>query len=128
MREPSSWLNKGARPPVSRSRWFMRYRGLIIGGVIDAGLLAVLFVLARKFLFAGAATVVVTTSIAPSPTSLVNVSPTAPNQQIDAYIRHLSLTQQIGQLLMLSVYTNAYSSALAAPLRDTQVGGIVFFP
>lgn len=62
--------------------------------------------------------------------------PTAPgaqatatlDQRIDRYIQQMSVTQQIGQLLMLAVYTDAYTSALDAPLQQTQVGSILFFP
>ncbi|HLV98014.1 MAG TPA: glycoside hydrolase family 3 N-terminal domain-containing protein [Ktedonobacterales bacterium] len=135
MREPSPMRNKGARLTVPRSPWYIRHRWLLIGGIVDVGLLVVLFVLARKVLFSGAATVVVTvTAVVPSATSIANPtsaatpSPATLSQQIDAYIQQMPLTQKIGQLLMLSVYTNAYSSALDAPLQQTQVGGIVWFP
>jgi len=62
--------------------------------------------------------------------------PTAPgaqatatlDQRIDRYIQQMSVTQQIGQLLMLAVYTDAYTSALDVPLQQTQVGSVLFFP
>jgi beta-N-acetylhexosaminidase len=114
----------------------VRYRWLLIGGiVVDVGLVALLLVLARKALFGGAATVVVTvTTIVPSattiasPTTAATSTPSSVSQQIDAYIQQMTLTQKIGQLLLLAVYANAYSSALDAPLQETQVGGIVWFP
>ncbi len=130
MRDPSR-RTTGARPTLARSPWYVRYRWLLIGGIVDLGLLVALFVLARKVLFGGAAAVVVTTTtIVPSATAAAGTPTATPtlSQQIDTYIQHMTQTQKIGQLLMLGVYTNAYSSALDAPLEDTQVGGIVWFP
>lgn len=75
----------------------------------------------------------VTATATPRPTATVTPSPTATatpaslDARLDAYISHMSLTQQIGQLLMLAVYTNAYSSALDAPLRQAQIGNVIIF-
>src|SRR5690348_5404054 len=51
----------------------------------------------------------------PSPTRGTTPAPTPTAslmQRIDAYIDHLTPTQQIGQLLMLPVYTDGYNAAL----------------
>lgn len=131
MREPDWGGRRNTRPPAPSSRRPFGYGWVIAGGLAVVGLLAVLFVLARKLLLGGTVIVVVATSTPlPSPT-VASATPPATStadQQIDAYIQRMSLMQQIGQLLMLFVYTDAYSSALDAPLRQTQVGSIVFFP
>jgi|SRR5579883_1639919 hypothetical protein len=68
-------------------------------------------------------TVVVVLSPQPSPTLMLSptrvptATPTANMaQRIDAYINHLTRTQQIGQLLMSHVYTNNYTAVLNQPL------------
>jgi beta-N-acetylhexosaminidase len=143
MREPDWQRRRGARPPTFHSRepqprtsssrprepQLRRYGWLIAGGLLSVGLLGALLVLAQKFLLAGTAAVVVLTATPrPSATPLASASPGTLTQQIDAYVQHLSVTQQIGQLLMLAVYTDGYSSALDVPLRQTQVGSVIFFP
>ncbi len=128
MREPDWEERWGERSSVYQSRKPRRDPWIIAGGIVFVGVVAALFVVARNVLFAGAAIVVGATT-APLPRQPVaSAPPSTTNQRIDAYIQQMSLQQQIGQLLLLFVYTNAYSSALDAPLRDTQVGGIVFFP
>lgn len=125
MRDPDWMRRQSARPAVAPAGRFPRFGWLIAGGLLAVGLVGLLVGLARALLRAGAATmVVVTTTPAISPTALTPV----PASALDAYIRSLSEQQQIGQLLMLSVYTDAYSSALDGPLRQTQVGSIIFFP
>ena len=109
--------------PPRRLGWF------IVGGVILVGLLGVVVVLVRNILLASFATVVVVTTTPVVSTTAVTQAPTStPVQQLDAYISHMTQQQKIGQLLMLGVYTDGYSSALDGPLRDAQVGGVVFFP
>ena len=130
MREPDWMGRQGARPsvpppphPPRRLGWF------IVGGVILVGLLGVVVVLVRNILLASFATVVVVTTTPVVSTTAVTQAPTStPVQQLDAYISHMTQQQKIGQLLMLGVYTDGYSSALDGPLRDAQVGGVVFFP
>ncbi|HET9999322.1 MAG TPA: hypothetical protein VFQ36_00425, partial [Ktedonobacteraceae bacterium] len=66
----------------------------------------------------------------PSPTHAPTpaVTPTAsPAQRIDAYIDHLTQTQQIGQLLMLPVYTNGYSAALNQPLQQWDIANAIVY-
>ena len=66
----------------------------------------------------------------PSPTHAPTpvVTPTAsPAQRIDAYIDHLTQTQQIGQLLMLPVYTNGYSATLDQPLQQWDIANAIVY-
>jgi beta-N-acetylhexosaminidase len=48
-------------------------------------------------------------------------------QRIDAYIAHLTLTQQIGQLLMLPVYANSYSNPLDQPLQQWAIANVILY-
>lgn len=59
---------------------------------------------------------------APTPTPPVSLA-----QRIEAYIAHLTLTQQIGQVLMLSVYTNGYTSALQQPLEQWDIANAIVY-
>ncbi len=64
----------------------------------------------------------------PSPTHAPSPTPTASlAQRIDTYIDHLTQTQQIGQLLMLAVYTNGYTAALNQPLQDWDIANAIVF-
>jgi beta-N-acetylhexosaminidase len=76
----------------------------------------------------------------PTPTAAVTLTPRAtatpiitptPNaslaQRIDRYIDHLSQTQQIGQLLMLAVYSNGYTAALNQPLQQWDIANAIVF-
>ena len=64
----------------------------------------------------------------PSPTHNPKPTPTATlAQRIDTYIDHLTQTQQIGQLLMLAVYTNGYTSALNQPLQQWDIANAIVF-
>ncbi len=131
MREPDWMQRQGARPPASPARRLRHPGWLVAGGLLAVGVVGLLVVLARNLLFASVATVVVvTTTPGLSPTAAAPTpTPTSTfTRQIDAYINSLSQQQQIGQLLMLSVYTNAYSAALDGPLRQAQVGSVLFFP
>ena len=129
MREPDSVQKKRTRGKVLYDMGRYRRRWLIAGGIIAVGFLSFLIVLVRNLFFAGTALLVVATSTPlPSLTASASLPPSSLDQRIDAYINHLSLQQQIGQLLMLSVYTDAYSSALDEPLQQTQVGSVIFFP
>lgn len=70
------------------------------------------------------------TTATPAPTSAATttLTPTATlAQRIDAYIDHLTPTQQIGQLLMLPVYTNGYTSALNQPLQAWQIANVIVY-
>ncbi len=49
------------------------------------------------------------------------------SQRIDAYIDHLTPTQQIGQLLMLAVYTNGYTAALNRPLQQWDIANAIVY-
>jgi beta-N-acetylhexosaminidase len=59
---------------------------------------------------------------APTPTSTAGLA-----QRIDTYIDHLTQAQQIGQLLMLAVYTNGYTSALNQPLQQWDIANAIIF-
>jgi beta-N-acetylhexosaminidase len=63
------------------------------------------------------------------PTPATKATPTATNleQRIDTYVDHLTQTQQIGQLLMLAVYTNGYSAALNQPLQQWDIANAIVF-
>ena len=66
----------------------------------------------------------------PSPTRAPTPTPTpTPSlaQRIDTYIDHLTLTQQIGQLLMLPIYTNAYTAALNQPLQQWDIANTIIY-
>ena len=64
----------------------------------------------------------------PSPTLVPTPTPNANlTQRIDAYINHLTQTQQIGQLLMLDVYTNGYTAALNQPLQQWDIANAIIF-
>ena len=69
-------------------------------------------------------------TLTPRPTATPGTTPT-PNaslaQRIDTYIDHLSQTQQIGQLLMLAVYTNGYTTALNQPLQQWDIANAIVF-
>jgi beta-N-acetylhexosaminidase len=67
-------------------------------------------------------------SLTPSPT--LAPTPTQPAtlaQRIDTYIDHLTQTQQIGQLLMLAVYTNGYTSELNQPLQQWDIANVIVY-
>jgi beta-N-acetylhexosaminidase len=79
-----------------------------------------------------------TTGQHPTPTPVVALSPhPSPSptltqsaglaQRIDTYIDHLTQTQQIGQLLMLAVYTNGYTAALNQPLQQWDIANAIVF-
>lgn len=70
-------------------------------------------------------------TIQPSPTaqpsSTATSVPVSLAQRIDAYIAHLTPAQQLGQLMMLAVYTNAYSSALNQPLQQWDIANAIVY-
>jgi beta-N-acetylhexosaminidase len=68
------------------------------------------------------------TTPTPSPTHVITPTSTANlSQRIDEYINHMTPTQQIGQLLMLAVYTNGYTSALNQPLQQWDIANAIMF-
>ena len=67
-------------------------------------------------------TISTTPTIIASPTSTLSL-----NQRIDMYIDHLTQAQQIGQLLMLAVYTNGYTNALNQPLQQWDIANAIVF-
>src|SRR5579883_2124429 len=48
-------------------------------------------------------------------------------QRIDAYIHHLTLSQQVGQLLMIAVSADGYTSALNQDLQQWHIDNAVIF-
>ena len=60
-------------------------------------------------------------------TARATATPSDLDARINAYIAGLSQTQQIGELLMLAVYTNAYSSALDVPLHQADISNVLIF-
>jgi beta-N-acetylhexosaminidase len=63
-----------------------------------------------------------------SPTLAPTFTPTVDvTQRIDTYIEHLTQTQQIGQLLMLAVYTNGYTPELNQPLQQWEIANVIIF-
>jgi len=66
----------------------------------------------------------------PSPTHVPTPTPSPTlslAQRIDTYIGHLTLTQQIGQLLMLPIYINTYTTALNQPLQQWDIANIIIY-
>src|SRR5690349_19093810 len=109
MREPDSVQNKGPRLAASDRIRPYRRRWLIAGGLIAVGFLGFLLVLLRNAVLGGTVVLVVATStLLPNVTGTASMAPSSLDQRIAAYINHLTVQQQIGQLLMLSVYTDAY--------------------
>ncbi len=81
-------------------------------------------------------TVTSTPTATPIPTITIGTTPTiiarptstlSLNQRIDMYIDHLTQAQQIGQLLMLAVYTNGYTNALNQPLQQWDIANAIVF-
>jgi beta-N-acetylhexosaminidase len=74
------------------------------------------------------ATTTIAPTVNPSATQLPPPTPTASlSQRIDAYIAHLSLAQQIGQVLMVAVYTNGYDANLNQALTQWHIGNAIVF-
>lgn len=73
-------------------------------------------------------------SALPSP-SFATATPTQPvvtptasvDQRIDTYIAQMTQTEQIGQLLMLSVYANSADAALYQPLQQWDIANAIVF-
>jgi beta-N-acetylhexosaminidase len=74
------------------------------------------------------ATPTATAAISPTPTTMATPTATGTlGQRIDNYINHLTQTQQIGQLLMLAVYSNGYTNALNQPLQQWDIANAIIF-
>ena len=58
----------------------------------------------------------------PAPTQTATLE-----SRIDTYIDHLTPTQQIGQVLMLPVYTDAYTAALNQPLQQWDIANAIVY-
>jgi beta-N-acetylhexosaminidase len=128
MRTPDWMQPQGMPPSGAPPRQPRRSVWLIAGGLLLLGLAGLAVVVARNLFRASVVTIVVTATPVISPTALAPTSTSVSVSALDAYIQHLSEQQQIGQLLMLSVYTGAYSAALDGPLQQNQLGGVIFFP
>src|SRR6266568_973192 len=71
---------------------------------------------------------ILTPTPSPLPSPTPSLTPTAGlSQRIDTYIKHLTRTEQIGQLLMLAVYTNSYNAALNQPLQQWDIANAIVF-
>ncbi len=69
-----------------------------------------------------------TTKSATATTTATGATPTpALESRIDAYIDHLTQAQQIGQLIMIAVYANGYTSAYDQPLRQWDIANAIVF-
>ena len=78
--------------------------------------------------FTPTATATATPTPSPTPSPFPSPTPTPTlEQRINAYIAHLTPTQQIGQLLMLSVYANGYTPALAQPLEQWDIANAIVY-
>lgn len=131
------------RPPRGkRERWFIVSALLVVLVLVLAMDSVVVMQLARRPAtqatpaptVAATATPVPTTAATataspfPSPTPAPTPTPAASGaQRIDTYIDHLTQTQQIGQLLMLAVYTNGYTSALNQPLQQWDIANVILY-
>ena len=72
--------------------------------------------------------VVVPPAIAPSPTPLPTATPTPTlSQRIDAYINKLTLTQQVGELIMIPVYADTYLPDYNVYLQQDQIANAIMF-
>ena len=67
-----------------------------------------------------------TTNPPATPLPSLTVTPTLA-QRIDAYIARLSLAQQIGQVLMVAVYTDAYNADLDQSLTQWHIGNAIVY-
>jgi len=117
------------RPPRrKRERWFF-VSALLIFLVLVLVLGSVVGVqLASRPAAQAQPSPTVATPTTPAPTSAATPTPTATlAQRIDMYINHLTLTQQIGQLLMLPIYTNGYTSALNQPLQQWEIANVIIY-
>ncbi len=74
---------------------------------------------------AGQPAAMATSTHVPAPTA---TSVPSLDQRIDAYIARMSLTQQVGQTLMLAVYANGYNANLDQALTQWDLGSAIFFP
>ncbi|MGH2516676.1 MAG: hypothetical protein ACRDHP_13565, partial [Ktedonobacterales bacterium] len=100
------------------TRGTKRFRSLIVALCLVSVLLA----------GCSAVTVSVSPTASATATAQATASPTASlSQRIDAYIAHLSLAQQIGQLLMVAVYTNGYDANLNQALTQWHIGSAIVF-
>jgi beta-N-acetylhexosaminidase len=127
------------RPPCGkRERWFIASALLVVLVLVVA--LGSVFVAQLAWRPATQATPAPTaaTTATPAPTSAATSTPSpilAPTatptasleSRIDRYIDHLTPTQQIGQLLMLAVYTNGYTSALTQPLQQWDIANVILY-
>jgi beta-N-acetylhexosaminidase len=133
---PRSPRSPAPRHPAQPVRWPL----ILAGGVALGAVIGLLVVLLRRWLVVATTTIVVaiatataappTATPAPGATSAPSptAAPTTPtDQQIDAYINALTPDQQIGQLLMVMVYTNAYNSQLDQALRQWHIANALVY-
>lgn len=62
----------------------------------------------------------------PSPVPTATPTPTL-SQSIDSYISNLSLTQQVGELIMIPVYADAYTPQYDVYLQQYQIANAIMF-
>jgi beta-N-acetylhexosaminidase len=129
MKSPMQPPQPPPRPPhMRRERWLIG-SALLIVLVLVLALGSVFVVLpARHRATQATPAPTVATTATPSPTLTAMPTPTASlESRIGTYIDHLTQTQQIGQLLMLAVYTNGYTSALSQPLRQWEIANLILY-
>jgi len=123
---PSEWQRQ--KVPGSCLQRFLFILTLLCLAAISVILLAI-----GQLWYSGKGSVQHPTSLAVralSPTRSPLASPTstvALNPRIDRYIAQLTQAQQIGQLLMLAVYTDGYTSALDQPLQQWDIANALIY-
>jgi beta-N-acetylhexosaminidase len=101
-----------APPPSPRPPGKKRERRFLV-----SALLTVLVLLLTLGTFIG---VQLASRPAPAPTATLT-------QRIDTYLDHLTPMQQIGQVLMLPVYTDGYTAALNQPLQGWEIANVIIY-
>lgn len=98
---------------------------------MKASLCALLVLVALTGCAIGPRTVVLPTATGtrpPFPSPTATTTTRSLDQRVDDYIATLSLTQQIGETLMLAVYANAYNNNLDQALTQWDLGSAIVFP
>jgi beta-N-acetylhexosaminidase len=128
--QDASWLVPPPAPNAlqtgSRRQWFVAIALVALGLIVGLVGIIINFTAAQH---TTTVTVSVPTATLAATTTPVATSTPIPNeaQRIDSYINHLTPTQQIGQLLMLAVYSDGYSSSFDQPLQRWDIANAIVF-